>query len=361
MKEFTTFLSVSRRELLENAQAIIGAVSVPVIGVVKCGGYGISVTEAAAVWCEAGVTMLAVSKPQEALTLREAGFTEEILLLAPVAHPETIRAMIENNIILTVTGTGMAALYTACGENVRVHVAVDTGLGRFGIRWTDAEQFAALYGMKGLHFEGIFSHFAQSFEPVFSHTKLQLERFQKLTDTLAAAGYPIGIRHIANSCAALRFPQTHLDAVRVGAGLIGRLPAAVPVKLHKAGTFHAQVVDVKQLQAGDTTGYAAMCHIRQDTRAVVVATGIEYGFGFLYRPDHFGLKDMVFYLLRLLRQCLQRPYVTFGGRQLPLIGRIGTQYTLFEAGDAEIHPGDFVELHVSFMFPRSNTTVHITE
>ena len=83
------YLEISREDLAFNAKTITEYVDVPVIGVVKCDGYGVSGPEAARAWVSAGVTMLAVSDPAEAFALREAGFAEEdILLLAPVGDPE---------------------------------------------------------------------------------------------------------------------------------------------------------------------------------------------------------------------------------------------------------------------------------
>lgn len=345
------YLEISRQALAHNAAAVRDYVNSPIIGVVKCDGYGVSIGEAARAWQSAGVTMFAVAAPEEAMALRQAGFQEDILLLSPVADRDTLAAMLEQCVILTVTGLECARFYHLWAERkpVRVHLAVDTGMGRFGIRWTDLEQIKAIYELEGFRFEGIFSHFSKSFEKEYCQTKLQLERFLAVTEELTGAGIPVGLRHIANSCAALRFPQTRLDAVRIGSALVGQLCAQVPIRLEPVASLKAQAVDIKTFYPGDTTGYASVCRVRRPTRAVVVALGREDGFGITNTPDNLPPRDFLAWLRRILRS--SRPYVMCKGQRLPLIGRVGSQYTLFDAGEADVRPGDYVTARANMMYP----------
>lgn len=352
-----SYFEISRADLAFNAKAVTEFVGVPVIGVVKCGGYGVSVPEAAAAWVSAGVTTLAVSAPAEALLLRESGFTQQdILLLAPVSDPSLLDALLDANIILTVSGVSCAHFYAQhrAGRTVRVHVAVDTGMGRFGTRWTDTDALLDVYHTEGLTFEGIFSHFAVSFESGNAHTMLQLDRFHSALSALENKGVTVGIRHIANSCAALRFPETRLDAVRVGSALVGRLPAAVPVNLKKVGAFRALVVDRRTLRKGDTTGYSSICTMKRDTEVAVVALGRSDGFGLVKRPENLRPFD----LLRALKQAFdlyRHPAVVrFDGKSLPVVGRIGTQYTLIAVNGTDIAPGDTVTAEVDPLFPHAH-------
>lgn len=347
----SNYVEISRRALRRNAATVCKAVEVPVIGVVKCDGYGVTIPEAAAAWADAGVTMFAVSRPDEALTLRQFGFREDILLMSPVADENTLMKMIDANVILTVTGVENALFYTESTGRypIRVHVAVDTGMGRFGIRWTDTEQLKWLYALAGFSFEGIFSHFSRSFEPEYGHTGLQLQRFLGAISALEEAGYDVGIRHIANSCAALRFPETRLDAVRVGSALVGRLLVPSPVMLESVRVCKAQVVDLKYLQPGDTTGYGSYCVLKHSAKAAVVALGREDGFGLTTPPDRLRLRDLAACLLRLLKVWHSPPCVDFHGHKLPVLGRIGNQYALFDATGLDIHPGDWVEWEGNLM------------
>lgn len=348
------YVEISRDDLRANAKAVCTYVGVPVIGVVKCDGYGVSSPEAAAAWVDAGVSTLAASDPAEALALRAAGFIQQdILLLAPVADPGLLDALLDAGIILTVSGPGCARFYAgrAGGRTVRAHVAVDTGMGRFGSRWTDIDELSEIYRTEGVRFEGIFSHFAAAFEAGSERTKLQLERFLSAVSALEGRGVAVGTRHIANSCAALRFPETRLDAVRAGSALVGRLPVKAPVELKRVGTFRAFVVDRRTLKKGDATGYASVCKMKRDTDVAIIAIGRHNGFGLVKRPERLRALD----LLRAVKQALELyrrpPCVRFGDKLLPVVGRIGTQYTLFDAAGTGIRPGDMVTAEVDMLFP----------
>ena len=351
-----SYLEVSLGALRENAKAIVEYVQVPVIGVVKCDGYGMSLEAAARAWVEAGAFMLGVSTPREALHLRRAGFDQPMLLMAPVADEGLFTQLLELDVVFTLSSPENAQNYLRWSEGkpVRVHVAVDTGMGRFGIPWQNTQALKELYAQKGFSFEGIFSHFAKAFEGAYTITKTQLERFLQVTEALRAAGCPIGIRHIANSNAALRFPQTRLDAVRVGSRPTGRLFSKPPDPLPPPARYLAQVVECKTLQKGDTTGYAAVCRVQKTTRAAIVAVGSENGYGYVGGPDNYLLRDMVYYFRELFRLSRKLPGVTYQGKRLPLVGRVGNQYTLFDASGTDIHPGDYVEAQVPTVIPRTN-------
>lgn len=345
------YMEISTQGLLDNARTVTKAVGVPVIGVVKFDGYGVSLEAAAKAWQSAGATMFAVSESWEALSLRQAGFTEDILLLAPVSDPEMVKTLLENDMILTVSDLQNARFYLENkGDNsLRVHIKVDTGMGRFGVRWTDKAQLEEIYRLEGLQIEGIFSHFGKSFEKEYKLTKLQLDRFLQAVQAVENAGFAPGLRHIANSCAALRFPETRLDAVRVGSALVGALIAPVPVKLKKVHTCKAQVVAVKTLQKGDTMGYASVCKAKKNTTAAVVAIGQSHGFQLTGKPDPYPLLDLLVYLYHLLQGYKNQPCAVYNDRKLKLIGRVGSQYTLFDATGADAKPGDYVTVPVPLL------------
>ena len=341
----SNYLEISRSALRRNAAAVREAVGVPIIGVIKCDGYGVTLQEAAAAWQAAGVTVFGVSRPEEAMTLRELGFREEIILLCPAADRRTLEALVENNIILTVSSFDNARFYAMASPRhpVRVHIAIDTGMGRFGIRWDDPRQVKAVYHLSGLSFEGIFSHFSHSFEADFCDTKRQLRRFLELTEALKGEGYLLGIRHMANSCAALRFPETRLDAVRVGSALVGRLPVGTGVKLESISVFKARVVDSRTLRPGDTLGYGGYYKVKRYSRAAVVALGREDSFGIMAKPDRLGLRDLLAWTRRAFREWHRPACVIWNGQKLKILGRVGSQYTLFDATGLPVQPGDLVE------------------
>lgn len=348
------YLEVNTSALARNAAAVKAYVGVPVIGVVKSDGYGVSVMAAAKAWMACGVTMLAVSRPEEALALRRGGFGGDILMLCPAADVQTLHLLTNAQVILPVTSWEIARFYSQNSRvPVRVHVAVDTGMGRFGIHWADAFQLRQVYETDNLSFLGIYSHFAASFEKRFCKTRKQLDRFLDTCKRLEKEGYPIGMRHIANSCAALRFPQTRLDAVRIGSALVGQVCAPVPLKLETVAVCKACVVDHRLFMPGDTTGYASLCSIKKQTNAIIVAVGHECGVGLLKTPNHYPFRALAGYLVRIWRQRNSPPYILYEGRRLKLIGRLGNQFSLFDAEELDIPLGSRVELKANLLHPWS--------
>ncbi len=345
----SNYLEISRAALRRNAQVVIEAVHTPVIAVVKCGGYGVTIPEAAEAWRHAGASMFAVSRPEEALELRACGADEEILLLSPVADERTLDGMLKSDVTLTADGIENAYFYCRHAKGIRAHVAVDTGMGRFGVPWSDIGQIRDIYSLMGTDVRGIFSHFSRSYESRYKLTKKQLGRFLAVTETLAAEGVDVGMRHIANSCAALRFPQTRLDAVRIGSALVGRTAAATPAMLEPVSVFNAQVVACRSFYIGDTTGYGSRYRFRRHTRAAIVAVGREDGFGTAPMPDKLRIRDLAAYLYHTIRRWCDSECVLYNGHRLPMIGRIGNQFTLFDASDVDISPGDWVQWEGSLM------------
>ena len=346
------YLQVDRNALRRNASAIKEYVQVPVIGVVKSDGYGVSLMEAANAWRKAGVRVLAVSQSEDVIALRKGGFSGDILLLSPVADRDTLALMLRLNAILPVTSGEIAAFYAQNSKMpVRVHVAVDTGMGRFGIHWADDDQLNRVYETQNLQFLGIYSHFSASFEKGFRKTQRQLTKFLDTCKRLQSRGYCIGIRHIANSCAALRFPETRLDAVRIGSALVGQVSAPVALPLEPVAVCVAQVVDRKYLQPGDTTGYASVCCVKSHSHAIIVSVGHESGAGLLKTPDHYPLRPLLGYLARVLRLRFHPPCVEFQGHSLKLIGRLGNQFSLFDSGDLDVPPGSLVRMKANLMYP----------
>lgn len=348
------YLSVSREALAENARTICSYVNQKVIAVVKCDGYGAGLAAAVEAWSACGVESFAVSTPEEAFALCALGCTD-VLLLAPVADVFLARALIEQGVTLTAASTCDAARYAdaACGQRVCAHVAVDTGMGRFGVRWDDKTQLCAIYRQSGLTVTGIFSHFSASFEKNCRLTRRQFDRFVQSTRFLEDEGIHVGMRHIANSCAALRFPWTRLDAVRIGSALVGALPCPVPVELTRVGTLHAMVVARRRMHKGDTVGYASVCRLRRDTDVAVVAVGEWVGFGLQSRVDSFCPMSLLRGIHRTMRDYRAGLWVEWHGDRLRVLGSAGTQYTLVDASGTELQTGDFVTAPANLLFPHA--------
>jgi alanine racemase len=227
-----------------------------------------------------------VATANEGASLRATGATERIVVFSP-SSPADSPALIENG--LEPVAMSLASLRRfaeaarAGGAVLPVHLELDTGIGRAGLPWEEAERWSkevATVLLDGcLKLESTFSHF-HSAEADDAATREQLSRFENAIATLRAAGVEPGALHIANSAAALADASYHLDLVRPGLYLFGggyglargELPPAEPV-----ARVRARVLEVRDVQAGATVSYGATYVTGRPSRLATIGIGYADG------------------------------------------------------------------------------------
>lgn len=347
-------LVISSNDLDYNIQCLKETITVPIIAVVKMDGYGITVKHAVDAWYRNGIRFFAVSEPSEAFDVLSLGYTDiDILLMSPVFDRDLLAKLISENVILTVTSLDGAMLAADVGNECsllpRVHIKIDTGMGRFGLYTRDLKELADIYNVKDLSFEGIFSHFAAPSKKESDCTMKQFNAFLSVLSYLKSAGIEYGLSHIANSCAAIRFKDTWLDAVRIGSALLGRMDYCKDLHLKSIGVVEADVVDIKQLKKGDTSGYSMIYTAKKDTKAAVIALGHQQGFGVVYQNDSFRIKEIIRNLYYSFRDYRKPVFVKFKESRVPIIGRVGNQYSLFDITNIDIKIGDTVTTNINIL------------
>ena len=237
--------------------------------VVKADGYGHGARDVARAALQGGATALCVATVNEALQLREEFREVRLIVLTPTAAPDVRRAR-EASLELVVSGDNTP-------DDLPLHVKLDTGMGRYGARELPPPPPNAV---------GLMSHFATA-DCDLSFAALQLERF-----TGAMAAYRGLTCHIANSAAALRMPDARLHAVRCGIALYGLSPFGTDPaddRLEPALAWRSELALVKQLAAGESTGYGRRFVAERPTWIGIVPVG--YGDGF--RRDLTGTEVLV--------------------------------------------------------------------
>ncbi|HEU5264327.1 MAG TPA: alanine racemase [Gaiellaceae bacterium] len=263
---FTIDLAAIRR----NAQALLRAAGgAELWAVVKAEGYGHGAVDVARAALEAGASALCVATLPEALHLRAALRNARIIVMGPVSEREVGEARAARLELVTADGR--------VPEGVRVHLKLDTGMGRWGL----AELASA-----GRDVVGLMSHLAVAeSDPAF--TQLQIERFKEAT-----AGHASLTRHIANSAATLRYAEARFDAVRCGIALYGISPfGADPGAegIEPALRWDSYLALVKQLEPGESTGYGRRFVADRPTWIGIVPVGYADGF----RRDMTGTEVLV--------------------------------------------------------------------
>ena len=195
--------------------------------VVKANAYGHGAIPVAIACIEAGVDYFAVALVQEAVELREAGITKPILVLGAMpVRPSMADLCVRFNIAHAVFDEERLTLLNEAGlrrgKKAKIHIALDTGMHRIGIKIDEAAAFAEkVKAMQGIEVVGAFSHFSAADVEDKSYADYQYEQFMKGVQALEAAGLQIPIKHIANSAAIAELPQYQLDMVRLGITLYG--------------------------------------------------------------------------------------------------------------------------------------------
>ncbi len=328
-----TWVEIDLEAIAHNVQRVVEMVGpqVGVMAVLKADAYGHGAIKTARTALNNGARMLGVACLGEAIALREAGISAPTLVLG-YTPPWQAREMILHNAMATLFSLDVArALSRAATELrslARVHVKVDTGMGRLGLLPEEAADFVKqVSGLPGLALDGIFTHFALADSRDKSYTFWQLSRFRQVIDELAACGIVIPYVHAANSAAILEMPETHFNMVRLGIAMYGLDPSPqvkCPPDFRPALTFKTMVAQVKELAAGSYIGYGCTYRTTAPSRIAVIPVG--YADGFRRGPSHWG-------------------EVLVRGQRAPIVGRVCMDQTMIDVtGIPGVREGDEVVL-----------------
>ncbi|MDH7572063.1 MAG: alanine racemase [Clostridia bacterium] len=303
--------------------------AVKIMAVVKANAYGHGLDEVARTVAAAGAEWLAVAVPEEAFRLRELGLNLPVLVLGhtpPRVMAEAIRREVSLTLYSPRQVPDLVRAAREAGRRVKVHVKVDTGMGRLGFSWENrgVQEIIEALSHPELEPEGIFTHFACADEPDPSFTLEQHGRFREVLRELEKGGLRFAFRHAANSAATLLFPQTHLDLVRPGLALYGLYPGEggrrLPVRLVPAMSFKARIVFLKEVPGGTPLSYGRTFVTSRPSRIATLPVGYADGYG------------------RLLSN---RAEVLVRGRRAPVVGRVCMDHILVDVTDVpEAAEGD---------------------
>ncbi|MDY0093992.1 MAG: alanine racemase [Candidatus Vecturithrix sp.] len=281
------WIEINLRQLQQNFVSINQekSAALSLLFVAKDQAYGHGAFECARVALEQGVKMLGVATISEAVELREKGVTAPILIFGECLEDQ-LEFCLQYELTIFVNTVQKATCYARYAAKWRkmpvVHVEIDTGLSRYGIRWTEAvEKIAQIMQIPGIRVEGIMSHFAMSDELDKSYALLQLQRFQEVLTGLKRKGITLPLAHICNTGGFLDLPQAHCDMVRTGILPLGVYPSQVCRRI--AGiqpimSIKAKIVVIRNLVPGDKVGYGMHYTAPSARRIAVIPLG--YGDGF---------------------------------------------------------------------------------
>lgn len=298
---------------------------VPICAVVKANAYGHGVDPM--VHLMPSADWFAVNSLEEGLRLRALRVRKPILLLGHVplgSLHEAIRADLALTLYNRESLQALSRLELPPGA-ARIHLKVDTGAGRQGIRPEEIEDFVLeLRRIPGAFLEGVSSHFA-NIEDTLAHeyAEEQLERFNRALETLAEMDSTPPIVHTASTAAGILFPETHFSLIRAGIGLYGLWPSREtylstllsgrhPPNLKPVLSWKTRLVQIKTLAEGSYVGYGCTYKTTRPTRVGVLPVGYSDGYD---------------------RALGNTAYVLVHGRRAPVIGRICMNLCMIDITD----------------------------
>lgn len=350
-----TVLHIDEAAIAHNLRMIRAHTDKQIIAVVKEDGYGIGLENAYRILQKYGIDFFGVAHASEALRLRELGAKEEILLLTPELSVRQCSCLLEKNIIFMLGSREQADILKEAAVLTklvpRVHLAIDTGLGRYGFHWDNLGKIKVYTA--GMHVEGCYTHFATASASYEKNIRRQFQRFEQSLAALASMGVNYGMTHVSATKTFLSTGDLGCDAVRIGSLLLGRCAGKQSADYRKAVCLHAPVYMKSFHKKGETIGYDGALKLRRDTIIGLVKAG--YADGIL-----LGSQDVQPSLLRQMLKKIycaltgrsQGKYVEINGRPVPVLGKIGLNHLLVDLTDGDYDIGDEVVIDVNPIFVR---------
>jgi alanine racemase len=303
----------------------------------KADAYGHGALKVARTVLHNGASMLGVATVSEAVPLREAGITAPILVFGyvpPWQMREAVRLGVTVTLYAPEAALALSRAALALGKTVKVHVKIDTGMARLGVRAEQSTEVMRLIykivelAKDGLEFEGIYTHMAAADSSDQTHSQLQLRRFLHILQLLEQEGLRPPIVHAANSAATLSLPEARFDMVRPGIAIYGLDPSLdirLPPGFQAALSFKTQVSQVKMLPVGECISYGCTYVTERPTKIAVLPVG--YADGFRRAPANWG-------------------NVLIAGQKAPLLGRVCMDQCVIDVTHItqEVRMGDEVVL-----------------
>ncbi len=327
-----------------------GVVTIPVV---KANAYGHGLAEVGRALEQAGAQALAVTHVEEASILRRSGCKCEILLLTPPRGEDVQNAAEYSLSPCVMDREGVNALAEAaalCGKILRVHIKIDTGMGRLGVRPDGAVELARdVQRHTDLNLAGVFSHCAEGSNE--AAVARQNKVFRRSIRDIELSGIDVPLKHLAASAAALSTPDARLNCVRIGTLLYGQYPTRAlrlayqdELSLQDTWRFCSRIIAIRSLPPGVSVGYGSEFQSQRVSRVAVVPVGAADGLGM--EPVSLMRRGWIGAVKALTRSRLTL-WARVRGEEAPIVGRIAMQMCSMDVTDIpEASVGDEVTLPV---------------
>lgn len=313
-------------------------------GVVKANAYGHGAIPYAKYLIKEGVDYLAVARIDEAVELRDAGIKDMPILIFGYVDIADVNLILDYDLtVCAYEMTFLQSLNQAAGERgqkAKVHIKVDTGMGRLGFPSKDETigELAQINDLANIDVEGIFTHFATADCKDKSYTEAQVDHFRSILKGLREEGLDVGLAHCSNSATIIDLPDYHLDMVRPGIILYGLYPSdevdKSQLNLRPALTLKTRIALVKTVEAGTDISYGRLFTTKRKSRIATLCVGYADGID---------------------RQLTNNMEVIINGQRAPQVGTICMDQMMVDVTDIE---GDIAIGDEAILFGEKDITAN---
>lgn len=324
------WVELSAPKMLANLVELRGhqPAATAVNAIVKANAYGHGLIPTARI-LENHVQYMSVTSVREMLELRAHGIRTPVLILTRLFENEIENAL-QPNVALMVSSVEEAQMIAAASLKkntvTRIHIKVDTGMGRLGIPFAQAlSDIEKISKIKGLDLEGLMTHFPSA-EKTGGITERQVRDFSLLMQALDAKDIRFALRHAANSAGTLKIASPIFNMIRPGLMLYGAYPDHTLrdfIELEPVMTLKSRFIFIKRLQPGQSAGYGQTFTAKDPCTIGILPVGYSHGYPF---------------------KAWQEGFVLFQGKSFPFAGRISMDYMTINLGDQYARIGDEVTL-----------------
>lgn len=305
---------------------------VKILAAVKANAYGHGAIECARRLETEGADWFGVALPEEGIELRKAGIAKPILCLGGFWQGQE-KACLQYRLTPVVDRLDESQSFDRAareaGTTANVHLKIDTGMGRLGVRAEKVSQFCeGLKQLSNIRVEGLMTHLAAADdEALRPFTNSQLRKFEEAVHVCREQGFAPAYVHAANSAATFAFPRGVGNMVRPGGALYGFVRDVLPAKLarpdlHAVMSLHSRIILLKRVGPGETLGYGCTFETKRESLIATIPIGYDDG----YR-----------------RALSNRGRMLVRGHFAPVVGRVSMDLTLIDVTDVpEVAVDDYV-------------------
>jgi alanine racemase len=304
-----------------SAKRFIGN-GVKYMAVVKADGYGHGAVECARRLEAEGIDWFGVALPEEGIELRKSGIRKLILCLGSFWEGQETAILNYNLTPVIYRIENAESLNRAAeerGTSVDIHIKIDTGMGRIGVRFDEAADFAdRVKRLTALRLQGLMTHFASADDLGQNEfTALQIERFNGAVSIFEEKGFRPVYKDLANSPGAVVHPESRQTMVRLGGILYGLGGDVLPKEVEKPElkpvlSLHSRIAHLKTVPEGETLGYGRTFRTEKESRIATIPIGYQDGYS---------------------RVLSNTGRVIVGGAVVPVVGRVSMDWTLIDVSD----------------------------